>query len=240
MHPVGHGRDQVAQEVAGDATGGFLVQFRKGKLTRAVDGYEEVELAVLSPHLSDVDGEGADRIRLEPLLRGFLALGLGEPAHAVALQTAVPAGARQVRDRGLEGIEAVIQQQQRVPPKGDNDGLLLDREHGRARLLGASALVLDRGALLPLCDGLRVEAVAPGQPPQARLTLLDRATHRRCRAGAPMKNWAHSASLHSGEKNAPSNPGTKQNSPPEMTANGEAACRARARSVREGSLAGVF
>src|SRR5215212_3514608 len=125
------------------------------------------------------------------------------------MKTAVQAGARQVRDRGLEGIEAVIQRQQRVPPKGDNDGLLLDREHGRARLLGASALVLDRGALLPLCDGLRVEAVAPGQHPQALLTMLDRATHRRCRAGAPMKNLAHSASLHSGEKNAPSNPGTK-------------------------------
>src|SRR5215212_11246160 len=102
MHPVGHGRDQGAQEVAGDATGGFLVQFRKGKLTRAVDGYEEVELALLSPHLGDVDVEVADRIRLEPLLRGLLALGLGEPANAVPLQTAVQTGARQVRDRGLE------------------------------------------------------------------------------------------------------------------------------------------
>src|SRR5215212_3369340 len=126
------------------------------------------------------------------------------------MKTAVQAGARQVRDRGLEGIEAVIQRQQRVPPKGDNDGLLLEREHGRARLLGASALVLDRGALLPLGHRLRVEAVAPGQHPQALLTMLDRATHRRCRAGAPMQNLAQSASLHSGEKNAPSNPGTKQ------------------------------
>src|SRR5215213_527953 len=210
MHPVGHGRDQGAQEVSGNAPGGFLVQFRKGKLTRAVDGYKEVELALLRPHLGDVDVEGADRIRLEPLLRGFLALGLGEPAYAVPLQAAMQTGARQVRDRGLEGIEAVVQRQQRVPPKGDNDGLLLDREHGRARLLGASALVLDRGALLPLCNGLRVEAVAPGQHPQALLAMLDRATHRRCRAGAPMKNLAHSASLHSGEKNAPSNHGTKQ------------------------------
>src|SRR3954453_15303653 len=69
MHPVGHSRDQVAQEVAGNAPGGFLVQFRKGKLTRAVDGYKEVELALLRPHLGDVDVEVADRIRLEPLLR---------------------------------------------------------------------------------------------------------------------------------------------------------------------------
>src|SRR5690242_5247508 len=39
--------------------------------------------------------------------------------------------------------------------------------------------------------------------------MLDRATHRRRRAGAPMKYLAHSASFHSGEKSAPSKPGTK-------------------------------
>src|SRR5215207_2140821 len=98
-----------------------------------------------------------------------------------------------MRAGGLEGVEAVVQRQERVPPKGNNDGLLLEREHRGARLLGASALVLDRGALLPLGDGLRVEAVAPGQPPQALLTMLDRSTHRRSRAGAPMENLAHSA-----------------------------------------------
>jgi len=32
----------------------------------------------------------------------------------------------------------------------------------------------------------------------------------RCRRGAPVMNLAHSASFHSSEKNAPSNPGTKQ------------------------------
>jgi hypothetical protein len=39
--------------------------------------------------------------------------------------------------------------------------------------------------------------------------MLYRSTHCRRRAGAPMKNLAHSASFHSGEKSAPSNPGTK-------------------------------
>src|SRR3954447_26548393 len=39
--------------------------------------------------------------------------------------------------------------------------------------------------------------------------MLDRATHCRRRAGAPMKNLAHSASFHSNEKSAPSKPGTK-------------------------------
>src|SRR5215217_4338186 len=114
-----------------------------------------------------------------------------------------------MRDGRLEGVEAVIERQQRVPPEGDDHGLLFARQHGRARLLGTGALVLDRGALLPLGRGLRVDPVALGQHPQALLTMLDRATHCRRRAGAPMENLAHSASLHSAEKSAPSNPGTK-------------------------------
>src|SRR3954449_2907492 len=114
-----------------------------------------------------------------------------------------------MRDGGLERIEAIIERQQRVPPEGDDHGLLFARQHGRARLLGTGALVLDRGALLPLGNGLRVDAVALGQAPQALLTLLDRSTHRRRRAGAPMKNLAHSASFQSDEKSAPSKHGTK-------------------------------
>src|SRR3954447_16027103 len=109
----------------------------------------------------------------------------------------------------LEGIEAIIERQQRVPPKGNHEGLFLAREHRGARLLRAGAFVLDRGALLPLGDRLRVDPVALGQHPQALLTMLDRATHCRRRAGAPMQNLAHSASFHSREKSAPSKPGTK-------------------------------
>src|SRR5580704_15816661 len=40
--------------------------------------------------------------------------------------------------------------------------------------------------------------------------MLYRSTDRRCRCGAPMKNLAHSASLESLDKNAPSKTGTKQ------------------------------
>src|SRR5437763_3454239 len=96
-----------------------------------------------------------------------------------------------------------------MAPKRNHDGLLLAREHGRARLLGTGALVLDRGALLPLGHRLRVDPVAPGENSQALLTMLDRSTHCRRRAGAPMQNLAHSASFHSNEKSAPSKPGTK-------------------------------
>src|SRR5918912_4546599 len=115
-----------------------------------------------------------------------------------------------MREGGLEGVEAVVQRQERVAPARDDDGLLFAREYRRARLLGTGALVLDRGALLPLGYGLRVDPVALGQYPQALLTMLDRATHCRRRAGAPMQNLAHSASFHSNEKSAPSKHGTKQ------------------------------
>src|SRR5690349_23516797 len=96
-----------------------------------------------------------------------------------------------------------------MAPKRNPGGRLLDREHGRARLLGTGALVLDRGALLPLGHRLRVDPVAPGENSQALLTMLDRSTHCRRRAGAPMQTLAHSASFHYNEKSAPPKPGTK-------------------------------
>ena len=39
--------------------------------------------------------------------------------------------------------------------------------------------------------------------------MLYRSTDCRCRRGAPVLNLAHSASFHSREKTAPSNPGIK-------------------------------
>ena len=114
-----------------------------------------------------------------------------------------------MRDRRLQRIEAVIERQQRVAPEGDDDRLFLDGEHRRPRLLRAGRQVGDRGPLLPLGDGLLVDPVAPGERPQALLTMLYRSTDRLCRRGAPMKNLAHSASFDSDDKDAPSKPGIK-------------------------------
>src|SRR5215208_3440948 len=63
--------------------------------------------------------------------------------------------------------------------------------------------------LLPFGDRLLVDAMALSQGPQARLTILYCSTDCLCRCGAAVENLAHSASLHSGDKNAPSNPGIK-------------------------------
>src|SRR3954454_24671987 len=106
--------------------------------------------------------------------------------------------------------------------------------------LGPVPLVLNRGALLPLGDRLRVDPVALGQHPQARLTMLDRATHCRRRAGAPMQNLAHSASFHSGEKSAPSKPGTKHETSAAPPAPGVVSRRALATAPRaELAAAGI-
>ena len=79
----------VAQVYSGDGGGGLLMQFDEGELRGAVDGDEHVQLALLGPHLGDVDVEVADRIGLELLLRRLVAFDIGQAADAVALQTAV-------------------------------------------------------------------------------------------------------------------------------------------------------
>src|ERR1700692_1945359 len=118
-----------------------------------------------------------------------------------------------MRDRRLQGIETIIERQQRMAAEGDDDRLLPDRQHRGLRLAPAGWQIGDRTALLPLCDGLRVDPVAPCQSPQARLTMLYRSTDRRCRRGAAVENLAHSASFHSREYNAPSNRGIKHLAP---------------------------
>src|SRR3546814_468034 len=57
--------------------------------------------------------------------------------------------------------------------------------------------ISERAAFLPLRHRLLIGPVAPGQSPQALLTMLYRATDRLCRCGTAVKNLAHSASLHS-------------------------------------------
>jgi hypothetical protein len=105
------------------------VQLDKGELGRAVDGHEEVELALLGPDLGNVDVEEADWIALEPGALRLAAVRVGQPADPMPLKAAVQGRACQVRDGGLERVEAVVKRQQRVAPERDHDGLLRDRQH---------------------------------------------------------------------------------------------------------------
>lgn len=114
-----------------------------------------------------------------------------------------------MRDRCLQGVGAIIERQERVPAEGDDNRLLLNGKRRGMRLLRTGRQIFDCCTPLPLRHGLMVDPVALGQNPQALLTMLYRSTDRLCRAGAPMKNLAHSASFHSWLNNAPSNAGTR-------------------------------
>lgn len=118
-----------------------------------------------------------------------------------------------MRDRRLKRVEAIIERQQRMTTEGDDDRLVFQRQHPGMRLLRPPRQISDRGPLLPLRHGLLVDPVAPGQSPQALLTIVYCATDCLCRCGAAMKNLAQSASFHSIENIAPSKPGIRQLGP---------------------------
>jgi hypothetical protein len=117
--------DQAPQEVPRSAARHLLMQLDEGELRRSVDGDEQVELALRGSNLGDVDMKIADRISLEFAFgRGF-AFDLGQPGDPVALQTPVKGRARQMRDGGLQSVQAVVKRQQSMPSECNDDGLFL-------------------------------------------------------------------------------------------------------------------
>ena len=101
----------------------------------------------------------ADRIGLEFAFgRGF-AFDLGQPGDPVALQTPVKGRARQMRDGGLQGIQAVVERQQGVLAEGNDGRFLLGRQHRGANDLGSHRRIVHEGPLAPLGDRLLVEPV---------------------------------------------------------------------------------
>jgi len=61
------------------------MQLHKGELGCAVDGDQQIELALLGSDFREVDGEVADRVALELGASRLVALGVGQPRDAVAL-----------------------------------------------------------------------------------------------------------------------------------------------------------
>jgi hypothetical protein len=104
MDLVRDGGDQAAQEVPGGAAGHLLVHLDEGELRRSVDGDDEAELALRRSNFGDVHMKIADRMGLEFALRRSFGFDLRQPGDPVALQTPVKGRARQMRDRGLQGV----------------------------------------------------------------------------------------------------------------------------------------
>jgi len=175
----------------------------------AADGDEQVEAALLGTHLGNIQVKEADRVGLEAGALGLRAVCFRQASNAVALQAAVQRGAGQVRQGRLQGVEAVVEQQERVAPQRDDDRLVLGAQHGGPRRLRPHRRIGGKGPLAPFLHGGRADALAPGQCPHARFTSLDRATHCLCRRGAAVKNLAHSASFQVCGSTVALHPGTE-------------------------------
>ena len=86
---IGHGSDQIVQELGGDHLARFAMSLDERELAGAVDPHEQAQLSLGGLHLGDVDVEVADRVGLELALRFLVAGHFGQPADPMALQAAV-------------------------------------------------------------------------------------------------------------------------------------------------------
>ena len=130
MDLVRDGGDQVAQEVPRGATRHLLVHLDEGELRGSVDGDDEVEPALRSSNFGDVDMKLADRIGLELVFRRSFAFDLRQSRDSMAIEAAMQRRARQMRDRRLKRVEAVVERQQGMPPEGDHNCLLFSGQDG--------------------------------------------------------------------------------------------------------------
>ena len=128
----------------------------ESELAGAVNTHVKVQFAFGCAHFGDVDMEVADGVGLELLLGFFVAGHFGQPADPMALQTPVQRRPRQLRDRGLQGVEAVVQRQQRVLAESDDASVLaiaprwlrvfalfLNAERRRLGIFGAGREIAD-------------------------------------------------------------------------------------------------
>ena len=209
MDLVGHGLEHVLQELPGRLSVSRCNELSDGELGCPVDADEEVELALGRLHLGDVDVKEADGVALELLPLGLVALDIRQARDAVTLQAPMQRRPRQVRDRWLQGIEAVVQRQQRVASEGDDHRLLGLGQHRGPRFRRPGLHVLDRRALAPLRHRLGIDAEFPAQLRERSLRSLYCCSDGVRGRGAPVTNLSHSASFHSCERIAPSNRGIK-------------------------------
>jgi len=114
VDPIGHGLEHVLEELPGCLSVSFCTEFNNGELGRPVDADEHVELAFGRLHFCDVDVKEADGVALELLPLGLVTLDIRQPRDAMALKTAMQRRPGQMRDRRLQGIEAIIKRKQRM------------------------------------------------------------------------------------------------------------------------------
>lgn len=169
---VGYGFEHVLQELPGCLSVRCRNQLGDSELGRPVDSHKEKELSFGGLHLGNVDVEEADGVPLELLPPGLVTLHIRQTRDAVPLQAPMQCSPREVRNRGLQSIEAVVQRQQCVPSKGDDRCLLFLGQHCRPRFLRPGLHVLDRRTFAPLRYRLGVDAQFSAQLRERSLRSL--------------------------------------------------------------------
>ena len=118
--PTGHGFQQVLEELPCGSPVGLVDQLGDRELARAINGDEQVELAFGGRHLGDIQVEEAEGIALEPLALRLAAFDIWQAGDTVSREAPMQRWPRQVRDRRLRCIEAVIKRQRRVTTERHN------------------------------------------------------------------------------------------------------------------------
>jgi hypothetical protein len=112
---VGHGGDQVPEELSPDHFVGCCMPLGISTCARTIVGDKPGELAFFGAHFGDIDGEVAARTARERVLPSLVTRDGWQAADAVPLQAPAERRAHQVGDGRLPGVQAIIQGEQRVP-----------------------------------------------------------------------------------------------------------------------------
>lgn len=89
VNAIGHGFQQVFEELPRRPPISLVDQLGDGELAGAVDADEQVELAFGSLHLSDIDVKEADRVAHEALSLRRVAFNVRQAGYPVSLETSM-------------------------------------------------------------------------------------------------------------------------------------------------------
>ncbi len=86
MDLVGHGLEQVLQELPGSLSISRFNESSDGELGSSVDAHEEEKFSFSGLHFGNVDVKEADGVALELLALGLVSLDIRQPRDAMPLQ----------------------------------------------------------------------------------------------------------------------------------------------------------
>ena len=112
MDLTGHGFEHIPEQLPSGAPVSLIDELRHGELAGAINADKEIELAFNGLHFGDVDMKEPDRVALELLPLWFVPFDIGQARYAVPPEAPVQRRPRQMWDRRLQRIEAVVQRQQ--------------------------------------------------------------------------------------------------------------------------------